>query len=619
MKGITSKVIILMLVVCMCFGMTACGNDGLSSDDSAVFLDYGTGMNKDGKYNRNLYGMNTDNDIKGADPGVFYISPEEDPIWGGYYYMYTTSNAETAGAKFTSDYHTENKTKNLVGKCYRSKDLYQWEVCGALDGGYSMIVTEDDWCWSYFWAPEVILNPADGKYYMYFSAASYQDYGVECMSNSENYTDRLYLGVAVSDTPVGPFNLLYDIDKDTGKRVPTINFKTGCGLAYSWAAIDAHPFFDENGDFYLYFKKHYDDHYGKMDGIWGMKMKTMSQPDYSTVSCLTLLERATASSEPGKITEATLGERYEISEGSCNEGPVMTKHNGKYYLTYSIYGYGQVNYSVYQAVSDSPLSGFRKLGAAEGNPVLKGADHGYMNGTGHHSLVKNGDELWIVYHRHNSTFEYALGDGRSICVDRVNFVTNADGLDVMVANGPSKSLQWLPEHISGYENLAESAKVSINTGSGAQYLNDLILPMYSSQDNSFMIAENEDVVITLTWEQPVRVSSVMIYNSKILDNAFSKISDIRFKLEEQPQWASKDYEYAVIRDLKFPDAYYDEETSQYIACSPAVAEFDEIKVTEIQITISSGDRIVEENQMGQKNTCLNLSEIVVLGGAQKNE
>ena len=134
-----------------------------------------------------------------------------------------------------------------------------------------------------------------------------------------------------------------------------------------------------------------------------------------------------------------------------------------------------------------------------------------------------------------------------------------------------------------------------------------------------MTAENDDVVITLKWEQPVSVSSVMIYNSKILDNAFSKISDIRFKLDEQPQWASKDYEYAVIKDLKFPDTYYDEETSQYIACSPAVAEFDEIKVTELQITISSGDRIVKENQMGQKNTCLNLSEIVVLGGAQKNE
>ena len=62
-----------------------------------------------------------------------------------------------------------------------------------------------------------------------------------------------------------------------------------------------------------------------------------------------------------------------------------------------------------------------------------------------------------------------------------------------------------------------------------------------------------DVTITMKWQEPVRVSSLMIYNAQNVEQAFSNISDIRFKLEEQPSWASRNYDYAVIKDLKFPD------------------------------------------------------------------
>lgn len=75
----------------------------------------------------------------------------------------------------------------------------------------------------------------------------------------------------------------------------------------------------------------------------------------------------------------------------------MLKHNNKYYLTYASNGYGQSGYSVHQAISDKPLEGFKKPSMEEGNPVLNGSAHGYMNGTAHHAIVKNGDEYWIVY------------------------------------------------------------------------------------------------------------------------------------------------------------------------------------------------------------------------------
>lgn len=605
-----------VLAFILSFGAVGCGNKK-EQETSLVYLDYGTGLDEDGNYNDELYGMNN-NDLETWDPCVIYVSEEEDATYGGYYYLYGGHSAKTNFGSLKSEYYKENKISNLITLAYRSKDLYHWEKCGALEGGYVCAVDEEDWAKDLFYAPEVIRNPADGKYYLYFNASAAQDWGVEGMSDSASGYDRFYLCVAVSDTPVGPFDIIYDTDAKTGKRIPTINFHTGCNTKYNWAAIDVHPFFDDNGDFYLYFNKHQDDNYSHLNGIWGMKMKTMSVPDYTTVSCLALPGKYTASSVPGKIEESTGEKDYFVTETGVNEAPFVVKHKGKYYLTYSSNGYGHTGYSVHQAVSDSPLSGFTKMSVEQGNPVLDGSIFGYMNGTGHHSFVRKGDELWIVYHRHDSIYGINASWGRATCVDRVNFVTNAEGLDVLTANGPSKTLQWLSESVSGYTNLAETADIEISTGTGAEYLNDGLLPYYTVVENRVLEAK-EDITIKLSWDEPVDVSSVMVYNAKSVDSAFSKIADIRFKFAEKPEWASKDFDYGVIKDLKLPNQYYNTESKEYIACATAVAEIDSIKVTEIQITIKAADRLRTENKHGEKNTTLNLSEIVVLGGVRNNE
>ena len=610
MKHQYSKFLCLLLTAVLCICTAGCG-----STESLVYLNYSTGMDADGDYNSDLYGMNI-NDLGAADPGCFYVSEEEDPIYGGYFYMYPTSSAANTDATLNDPFFDENKITNAVAACYRSKDLYHWDRCGSIDGGYTLLIDQEDWCQSNFWAPEVIRNPADGKYYMYFSASAAADYGVKSISSSSNAFDRLYLGVAVSDSPVGPFDVLYDIDAATGKRVPTINFQTGCGTQYPWAAIDVSPFFDDNGDLYLYFNKHQDDHYSRLNGSWGMKMKTMSQPDYSTVVCLAKPGAISVNNTPGKIEEVTTSGEYFSGENGINEGPQMLRHNGKYYLTYSSNGYEHITYSVHQAIGDSPLGTFTKPGVDEGNPVLDGSSLGFMNGTAHHSIVRKDDEMFIVYHRHDSIFGYDSGWGRSMCVDRLNFVENAAGVEVLTANGPSKSLQWLSQSISGYENLAQPATVQISTGIGVQYLTDGIMPFYTVTQDHCLQVDGEDVTVTLKWDTPVSVSSVMIYNAREADHAFSKISDLRFKLADQPDWASQPYDWAVIKDLMLPERYYDAESEEYISCSPAVAEFEAMLITELQFTILVEDRLVAENKFGDKNTALKLSEIVVLGGAE---
>jgi hypothetical protein len=610
------RILCLGLALILSLGLAACGAE--QEEPSKVLLDYGTGFDEKGNYNNVLYGMNTVQDLNMADPGCFFVSEEEDPQWGGYYYMYPTSFATNDGYTFQDVTYEGEKVTNYNAMCYRSKDLYQWEVCGVLPGGYCMVVDAEDWCQDYYWAPEVIRNPADGKYYMYYNAVTPKNYGVAGLSNSDLNYDRFYIGVAVSDTPAGPFDVLYDMDMATGKRIPTINFQMGCNTQYPWAVIDISPFFDDDGQLYLYFNKHPDDHYTHLRGVWGMRMKSMTIPDYSTVSCLTIGGRTTASNTPGQIEEVTEGPAYVFNETLCNEGPFMLKHNGKYYLTYSANGYDNPDYSVYQAISDDPLTGFRKLELAEGNPVLQGGSFvEYMNGTAHHSFVKHGDELWIVYHRHNSIYGYDIGGGRSISVDRASFVPNGDGLDVLQVNGPSRILQWLPECVSGYRNLAQDADISISSGTGIQYLVDGLLPYYSLTADRILQTQ-EELEITLTWDKPVKVSSVMLYNARKQEAAFSKISRIEFTFAEKPQWASRDYTHGVIQDVMLPEYGYDAIADEYQPFAPVVAEFNEISVTEMKITIKAEDRLMKMNQMGEVNTALELSELVVLGGETEN-
>lgn len=620
MKKHTIRVISAGISLLICMGLVGCGSNDSNTGYAGkgmVYLNYSNGQGKDLQYNNKLYGMNCSNDKEGADPGCFYVSKEEDPEWGGYYYLYQGGCIKDSGMTVTAKAFADRGIDNFGIGCFRSKDLYSWESCGSVRKGSSYVLElyKDDWPKTTFYAPECIRNPKDGKYYLYFSASAAQDWGVSGMSDSSNPYDRFHLAVAVSDTPAGPFHIIYDIDKATGKRIPTINFHTGCNTKYPWAAIDVSPFFDDNGDFYLYFNKHADDHYSSLNGVWGMKMNSMSAPDYSTVSCLSAPGKVSASNTPGQIEEFdTAYESYfDSTEGSINEAPFMYKHKGKYYLTYASNGFGSIAYSVHQAVSDSPLSNFKKLSMEQGNPVLNGSLHGQINGSAHHALVKNGDELWIVYHKHNTTQEYSKGRDRSIAVDRVNFVKNSEGLDVLTANGPSVTLQWLPENISGYKNLAKTAKIEVSNGKGEKYLTDTVLPYYEVTSNNVLSLDKGNLTVTLKWDNPVSVSSVMIYNAYDVNKAFSKIERLKFKLAEKPKWASSKYAYAVIDDLKVSDKYWNKESKEYIQCSPAVAEFEAMKITELQFTIKEDARLVTFNKLGKKQTALNLSEIVVLG------
>ncbi len=603
------RLLVVVLAVLMCFGILGC-----TGSDSVAYMDYGTGVDEQGRYNTELYGLNGLNDPSGPDPGVFYVSEEEDPVYGGYYYRYHSSSSWTMP---DTDYYNDAFLWGRAAYCDRSKDMYHWEPCGALAGSYALGLDRFDWVWDNIWAPEVIRNPGDGKYYMYFTATCDKDSGIPELCDSEDYRDRFYIGIAVADSPCGPFDLIGEPDEDTGTMLPTINFKTGLGLEHNIPVIDVHPYFDDDGQFYLYFVRHANTFYPSSNACAVVRMKSMAHADYSTVRIITLPGYKTVDCAPGELKVYQEGEIY-TEEGGVNEGPFMIKHNGKYYLTYSAFGYTSPGYSVHQAVSDSPMGPFTKIEFNDGNPILDGSRFGDVYGTGHHSMVRAGDELFIVYHRHSSTIS-GIGWDRPDAIDRVTFVQNSQGQVVMTTNGPSRTLSWLPESISGYKNLAQTASVYTDNGTGVAYLTDSTMTLYDATSAYGLSAESGDVTITLHWDTPVSVSSVMVYNSNVPESAFSKISEIRFKLAEQPSWAKKSYDWAVVTDVPLQSGAWDMDSESYLECVPAVAEFDPIMVTEIQITIKEADRLVEYDIDGNAVKNVFVSEVVVLGGGAVNE
>ncbi|MBE6651993.1 MAG: hypothetical protein E7610_01090 [Ruminococcaceae bacterium] len=205
-----------------------------------------------------------------------------------------------------------------------------------------------------------------------------------------------HIGIAVADSPLGPFipqeNWLYE------------------------KSIDGHIFVDDDGRVYLYYVS------------W--------QSEYAIYGCE--LTEDLLSVKPG-TTKLMLRaqEPWEKVDGDCVEGPYMLKHNGTYYLTYSGTVYTSDQYAVGYATADSPLGDFERN---ETNPVL--CFNYAVHGPGHHSFATdaNGD-LWMVYHRHNSTEAI---HPRMTCIDRARFAPTASGVDRLEVYGPTSTNQPYP-------------------------------------------------------------------------------------------------------------------------------------------------------------------------------
>ena len=224
------------------------------------------------------------------------------------------------------------------------------------------------------WAPETI-RWADGTYRMYYTTMVVGE-------------DRQCLSVATSDSAEGPYT--------DGSSEPLM-----CEIDEG-GSIDSSPFVAEDGTAWLYWKN-----------------------DGNHIGVDTFIRVAPLGKDGMTISGDTVDVlKQDLPwEDMLVEGPSLWEHDGRFHMFYSGNGFWTDKYAVGHAVADSPTGPFVK----DAEPVLEGND--VAAGPGHNSLIKVGDQLWMVYHAWQPD---AVGDeavGRQMWLSRVWF-TDDGGVDV---------------------------------------------------------------------------------------------------------------------------------------------------------------------------------------------
>lgn len=322
----------------------------------------------------------------------------------GTYYMYGTGGGAEDGFA-----------------AYSSTDLVNWIFKGQVYWGN----TESSWTEKWFWAPEVYKR--GDKYYMFYSA--------QWKENPTNEEENFKIGVAVAESPTGPFVEMYN--------EPV--FDPG------YPIIDANVFVDDDGRNYLYYSRACYKHpvesevadwarekgwYEEIEESWvyGVELKA----DFSGVIDEPVLllrppvnmDDQQAEWESRSVTSKEINRRW-------TEGSFTFKRGSTYYIMYSANYYAGANYAVGYATGDSPLGPFTK---AANNPVLQKniAQGGDVTGTGHNMVLFNSDSTNMLCVYHGRTKE-SSGD-RVVFIDEMRI--EEDGK--LVVDGPTTKSKPLP-------------------------------------------------------------------------------------------------------------------------------------------------------------------------------
>jgi beta-xylosidase len=310
-----------------------------------------------------------------------------------YYAVGTGPISETAHAA-----ETEFTTRVIDGTRMAiplliSEDLVHWKLHGgALEVAPSLSS-------AVFWAPEVAMH--EGKFYLYYSCAT------------EGL--RHQLRVAVSGTPQGPY-------QDVGPLLPK---EDDCSFA-----IDAHPFRDDDGQWYLFYARDFLDFSEStragtalvVDRLIGM---TRLAGERTTVL------RATQEWQRFQANRSMYG---DIFDWHTLEGPCVRKRDGRYYCFYSGGCYQGEGYGVDYATADHVMGPYTDSGNEEGARVLRTVP-GKVIGPGHHSIVLAPDDQreFIVYHAWDSAMT-----ARRMCIDPLVWTEHGPG-----CSGPTWTEQRL--------------------------------------------------------------------------------------------------------------------------------------------------------------------------------
>ena len=277
-----------------------------------------------------------------------YTADPSAHVFNGKIYIYPSHDLEHDGED------------NDDGDEYQMEDYHILSMdnvdAPCIDNGEALNMRDVPWVSKQMWAPDCAYK--NGKYYLYFPA--------------RDKDLRFHIGVAVSDSPVGPFKPEDDYIKGS-------------------FSIDPAVLVDDDGSAYIYF-----------GGLWGGQLEKWQTGEFVENPAEIPADAKALGPQVAKLTDDMLqfadgpeeitildenGEPIKAGDEDRRyfEGPWMHKYNGKYYLSYST---GTTHYLVY-AIGDSPKGPFTYQGRIL-EPVI--------GWTTHHSIVEIDGKWYLFYH-----------------------------------------------------------------------------------------------------------------------------------------------------------------------------------------------------------------------------
>ena len=257
----------------------------------------------------------------------------------------------------------------------------------------------------HYWAPDATQGP-DGRYYLY-------------------YCQPVEIFGASAKTPVGPWTSLLP----AGKAIVP-NF-----LVPNVITLDGQTFKDDDGKYYMYW------------GTWGI---------YPNHGCgVGLLN-------PDMKSFSKLAQIPNTDAKEFFEAPFVFKRKGIYYLTYSSGYCEDGTYRVQYATAKDPMGPFTY---GTNNPVLSTTKDGTVHGPGHQSVLQEGDDFYLVYHRHNNPHNDG-GYHRQVAADKIIFDSAGNILKLVPTHS---GIGYLGKNQNPHKNLAYGKRAAASSSYDADF------------------------------------------------------------------------------------------------------------------------------------------------------
>ena len=330
---------------------------------SAISASSSTSDKQDATFKKNSFTVNETKDPDHINPILpAYLADPTIHKFGNMYYIYST----------VTDF--DDKDNKLV---WSSPDLLNWTATPLV-----LNVDTSTYGGNYehkmLWAPSVIQGP-DNKYYMYYTVLDFKPGNPVAGTGYENNI------VAVSDYPTGPFTIKKCITY--GASSSDINFQKA-------STHDPQVFKDGNNYYLIY------------GGYWyGPIIQQLNSSDLT--------------STVGSPTNVS------VSGSSYAEGSFLIKKGSRYYMSYSVGNYDDSTYGVQYTYSDNGIMGPYTYPTK--HTILESNSGTNKNtavgiGTGHHSVLEENGEYYIVYNKLALDTEKSIH--RQVCIDRMTFDSN---------------------------------------------------------------------------------------------------------------------------------------------------------------------------------------------------